>query len=156
MARSITKCRAYRHQTTLRAGTLFQASKLSLRLWMQAIYLLTSSKTNVAALELKRHLGVNYKTAWRLKHKVMQAMSEREAPRKLAGFVQIDDAYLGGERNGGKRGRGVIWPKRPIASTADSACATCCRGWPQHSCTANLARSQFCAWRAIFMTEKWG
>ncbi|PPV00533.1 IS1595 family transposase, partial [Xanthomonas axonopodis] len=83
-----------RHQTTLRAGTLLQSSKLPLRLWMQAIYLLTSSKTNLAALELKRHLGVNDKAAWRMKHKIMQAMTEREEPRKLSGFVQIDDAYL--------------------------------------------------------------
>lgn len=60
----------------------------------------------MAALELKRHLGVCYRTAWRLKHKVMQAMTEREESRKLSGFVQIDDAYLGGERNGGKPGRG--------------------------------------------------
>ncbi len=70
--------------------------------------------TNMAALELKRHLGVDYdqqksprdKAAWRIKHKVMQAMVEREAPHQLSGFVQIDDAYLGGERNGGKPGRG--------------------------------------------------
>lgn len=67
----------------MRAGTLFQSSKLHLRLWMQAIYLLNSSKTNLAALELKRHLGVNYKAAWRMKHKIMQAMVEREEPRKL-------------------------------------------------------------------------
>ncbi|WP_341809025.1 IS1595 family transposase [Xanthomonas oryzae pv. oryzicola] len=100
------QCRACRHQTTLRAGTLLQSSKLSWRLWMQAMYLLTSSKTNLAALELKRHLGVTYKAAWRMKHKIMQAMTEREEPRKLKGFVQIDDAYLGGERSGGKRGRG--------------------------------------------------
>jgi transposase-like protein len=100
------QCRACRHQTTLRAGTLFAHSKLPLRLWMQAIHLLTSTKTNLAALELKRQLGVNYKAAWRMKHKIMQAMSEREETRKLKGFVQIDDAYLGGERNGGKPGRG--------------------------------------------------
>ena len=59
----------------------------------------------MAALELKRHLGVDYKAAWRIKHKVMQAIAAREAPRQLSGFVQIDDAYLGGERNGGKPGR---------------------------------------------------
>src|SRR5690606_29373237 len=50
--------------------------------------------------------GVCYDTAWKLKHKIMQAMTEREESRRLAGFVQIDDAYLGGERNGGKPGRG--------------------------------------------------
>lgn len=100
------QCRACRHQTTLTAGTLLEGTKLPLRTWMLAMHLLTSTKTNLAALELMRHLGVNYKTAWRLKHKVMQAMTEREDSRKLQGFVQLDDAYLGGERNGGKPGRG--------------------------------------------------
>jgi hypothetical protein len=88
------------------SGTLFEATKLPLTTWFLALYLLTSTKTNLAALELKRHLGVSYRTAWRLKHKVMQAMAEREEARQLNGFVQIDDAYLGGERNGGKGGRG--------------------------------------------------
>ena len=100
------QCRACRHQTTLVSGTLFEGTKLPLRTWFIALYLLTSAKTNLSALALKRHLGVRYRTAWRLKHKVMQAMAEREQPRQLKGFVQIDDAYLGGERNGGKRGRG--------------------------------------------------
>lgn len=100
------QCRACRHQTTLISGTLFEGTKLPLRTWFLAIHLLTSTKTNLSALELKRHLGVRYRTAWRLKHKVMQAMMEREETRQLAGFVQVDDAYLGGERNGGKPGRG--------------------------------------------------
>lgn len=101
------QCRQCRHQTTLTSGTLFQHTRLPLATWMLALYLLTSTKTDISALELKRHLGVNYKAAWRIKHKVMQAMAEREAPRRLEGFVQIDDAYLGGERNGGKAGRGA-------------------------------------------------
>ena len=100
------QCRSCRHQTTLLSGTIFEATKLPLRTWLLAIHLLTATKTNMAALELKRHLGVDYKAAWRIKHKVMQAMAMREAPRQLSGFVQIDDAYLGGERNGGKQGRG--------------------------------------------------
>lgn len=45
-----------------------------------------------------RHLGVSYPAAWRMKHKLMQAMDEREAGRKLGGVVQLDDAYLGGDR----------------------------------------------------------
>jgi transposase-like protein len=100
------QCRACRHQSTLLSGTVFEATKLPLTTWFLAIHLLTSTKTNMAALELKRHLGVSYRTAWRLKHKVMEAMMRREEPRQLNGFVQIDDAYLGGERNGGKPGRG--------------------------------------------------
>lgn len=100
------QCRACRHQTTLLSGTLFEATKLPLTRWFLAIHMLTSTKTNMAALELKRHLGVTYRTAWRLKHKVMEAMRQREESRQLSGFVQIDDAYLGGELNGGKPGRG--------------------------------------------------
>lgn len=100
------QCRRCRHQTTLLSGTLFEATKLPLRTWFLGLYLLVSTKTNLAALELQRHLGVSYRTAWRLKHKVMAAMAEREQSRRLDGLVQIDDAYLGGERNGGKRGRG--------------------------------------------------
>lgn len=100
------QCRQCRHQATLVSGTLFEATKLPLATWFLGLYLLTSTKTNLAALELKRHLGVSYRTAWRLKHKVMQAMAKREETRQLSGFVQIDDAYLGGERNGGKGGRG--------------------------------------------------
>ena len=107
------QCSACRHQTTLLSGTLFEATKLPLRTWFLALYLLTQSKTNVAALELMRHLGVCYRTAWRIKHKLMQAMTEREAGRQLGGLVQIDDAYLGGERNGGKPGRGSE-NKRPF------------------------------------------
>ena len=64
------------------------------------------SKNNVSALELKRQLGVCYRTAWLLKHKIMEAMRLREDSRELDGRVEIDDAYLGGERSGGKAGRG--------------------------------------------------
>lgn len=70
------------------------------------MHLLTQAKNNVSSLELKRHLGVRYKTAWLLKHKLMHVMSEREAPRQLDGRVEIDDAYLGVELPGGKSGRG--------------------------------------------------
>lgn len=116
------QCSACRHPTSLRSGTLFEHSRLSLTLWFLALYVLTHTKTNVSGLELSRHLGVHSRTAWRLKHKIMQAMSERERTRHLGGFVQIDDAYLGGERNGGKAGRGSE-NKRPfvIAVETDEA-----------------------------------
>ncbi len=100
------QCSACRHQTSLIAGTMFQGTKLPLRSWMLALHLLTSTKTNMAALELMPHPCITCKSAWPMKHKIMQVMAEREATRPLSGFVQIDDAYLGGERNGGKAGRG--------------------------------------------------
>ena len=100
------QCAACPHQTSLISGTIFQGTKLALRVWFQAMQLLTQSKNNVSALELRRQLGVNYHSAWLLKHKIMQAMHLAEDDRELDGRVEIDDAYLGGERSGGKRGRG--------------------------------------------------
>ena len=88
------------------AAPIFEATKLALSRWFLAMHLLTQSKNNVAALELKRHLGVCYKTAWLIKHKLMEVMRLREDSRQLEGRVEIDDAYLGGERSGGKTGRG--------------------------------------------------
>ena len=103
--RTYWQCGHCRKQTTLTAGTLFEATKLPLTTWFLAMYLLTQAKNNVSALELMRHLGVCYRTAWLIKHKLIQVMAEREADRQLSGRVEIDDAYLGGERSG-KRGRG--------------------------------------------------
>ena len=100
------QCGACAHQTSLISGTMFEASKLSLTRWFLAMQLLTQSKNNVSALELMRQLGVCYRSAWLLKHKIMEAMRLREEPRELSGRVEIDDAYLGGERSGGKTGRG--------------------------------------------------
>ena len=100
------QCSACRHQCSVVSGTIFEATKLPLRRWFLAMHLLTQSKNNVAALELMRHLGVSYRSAWLMKHKLMEVMYLRERPRKLTGRVEIDDAYLGGERTGGKPGRG--------------------------------------------------
>ena len=58
-------------------------------------------------MALGRQLGVSYNTAWSLKHKLMQVMKERDESGRLGHIVQVDDAYLGGETRGGKRGRGA-------------------------------------------------
>jgi ribosomal protein L37AE/L43A len=100
------QCTACRHQCSVISGTIFEATKLGLSRWFLAMHLLTQSKNNVAALELMRHLGVCYKTAWLIKHKLMEVMRVREDGRELRGRVEIDDAYLGGEHSGGKVGRG--------------------------------------------------
>ena len=105
-SRKVFQCSACRYQASLIAGTVFQGTKLPLTIWFLAIYLISQAKTGLSALALKRHLGVSYPTAWLMQHKLMQAMADREARYVLEGKVQIDDAYLGGERTGGKVGRG--------------------------------------------------
>ena len=103
---SLWQCRDCGHQTSLIAGTVFESTHLPLTTWFQAAFHLTQAKNGVSALELKRLVGVNDKAAWRLKHKLMQVMDERESDRLLHGRVEVDDAYLGGVR-AGKPGRGA-------------------------------------------------
>ena len=105
-ARKVFQCNACRHQASLIAGTVFQGTKLPLTIWFLAIYLISQAKTGLSALALKRQLGVSYPTAWLIHHKLMQVMADREERYLLEGTVQVDDAYLGGERSGGKVGRG--------------------------------------------------
>lgn len=70
------------------------------------MYFLSQTKNNVSILELRRLTGLSYPTAWRMKHKLMQVMYEREGSTRLCGRVEVDDTYLGGENPGGKAGRG--------------------------------------------------
>ena len=100
------QCNACHHQVSTTAGTLFASTKLPLTTWFLAIYLISQAKTGLSALDLKRQIGVSYPTAWLIHHKIMTAMAAREAVHRLSGTVQLDDAYLGGERAGGKPGRG--------------------------------------------------
>lgn len=105
--RHLYQCNHCHHQTSLTSGTLFDYSKLPLTTWFLAIYLITQAKTGISALALRRELGVSYNTAWLVKQKIMQAMKERDDSQPLTGVIQVDDAYWGGERHGGKRGRGA-------------------------------------------------
>jgi len=100
------QCAGCQHQCSVTSGTVFDSTKLPLTRWFLAMQLLTQSKNNVAALELERQIGVCYRTAWLIKHKLLEAMRLVEADRQLTGRVEIDDAYLGGQRSGGKTGRG--------------------------------------------------
>jgi ribosomal protein L37AE/L43A len=104
--RRLWQCNACRTQTSLIAGTIFDSTKLPLTVWFRAMYLMTQTKQGISRLELSRRLGVRYDTAWMMHHKLAQVMLERDRRKPLDGRVEMDDAYLGGERNGGKRGRG--------------------------------------------------
>lgn len=103
--RRLWECLWCGYQCSSIVGTIMEATKLPLTKWFLAMFLLTQSKNAIAALELMRQLGVTYKTAWMMKHKLLEVMAQREAPRALSGRVEVDDAYLGGEREG-KAGRG--------------------------------------------------
>jgi transposase-like protein len=104
-SRKLFQCWVCRHQTSLTSGTMMDSTKLPLRTWFLAIFLISQAKTGLAALALKRHLGVNYRTAWLMNQKILLTMAKRDERQPLEGNVQVDDAYLGGERPGvGGRG----------------------------------------------------
>jgi transposase-like protein len=118
--RELFQCNRCKRQVRLTAGTVFQDTKLPLTAWFAAIYHLTQSKGGISSIELGRRLGVRRQTAWLVKHKLMRAMAARKAARpKLSGRVEIDDAYLGGERPGGKRGRGAAG-KTPVVAAVET------------------------------------
>lgn len=88
-----------------RLGQVFDSTKLPLSKWLQAIYLVSHAKNGISALEIKRQTGVSYPTSWKMKQKLMEVMKDRDSQYFLHGHIHIDDAYLGGELNGGKAGR---------------------------------------------------
>ena len=80
-----------------------------MRVWFRAMHLLAQGKKGLSNIELGRRLGISTNAAWRVQHKLMQAMIERDRRYKLGASgprIEIDDAYIGGERTGEGSGRG--------------------------------------------------
>lgn len=93
------ECSDCRYQFSATSGTLFHDSHLPLWKWFAAIYLIGEAKKGVSANQLKRTLGVSYKTAWYLCHRIRAAMSGEGAPM-LSGIVEADETYVGGKLSG--------------------------------------------------------
>ncbi len=101
------KCQDCSYQTTVIAGTIFQDTHKPLTLWFRAIWYVTSQKNGTSDLGLQRILGLgSYRTAWTWLHKLRRAMIRPDRD-KLSGRVEVDEAYIGGPEEGGKRGRGT-------------------------------------------------
>ena len=118
--RKQAQCNRCKQQTGFTAGTVFHGTKLPLTVWFLAIYHLSQSKGGISSVELGRRLGVRQATAWLMKQKLMRAMLDRdEGKPPMSGRVEIDDAYLGGVRSGGKRGRGAAG-KTPFVAAVET------------------------------------
>lgn len=99
------QCTSCHYRTSVIAGTIFQDTHKPLTMWFRAIWWVTAQKNGASALGLQRLLGLgSYRTAWTWLHKLRRAMV-RPGRDKLSGYVEVDDAYIGGESEG-KRGRG--------------------------------------------------
>jgi transposase-like protein len=110
-ARRQFDCDGCRYQFSVRVGTLFHDSKLPLWKWFLAVYVMGESKKGVSANQLKRMLGVSYKTAWYLCHRIRAAMHDEAAPL-LHGIVEADETYVGGKLPRGHRSRQEVAMQR--------------------------------------------
>ena len=96
------------HHVNPTAGTILENTRTPLVSWFYAIYLFCTTRHGVSGKELQRQLGVTYKTAYRIGQQIRDLMSKAQGfDALLAGHIELDEAYVGGRRSGGKRGRGA-------------------------------------------------
>jgi transposase-like protein len=95
------KCRACRKQFSTTTGTIFEASHIPVSKWLLALHLICASKKGMSALQLQRMLGITYRAAWFVMHRLRHAMaSDGGVFGKLAGTVEVDETYIGGKQKG--------------------------------------------------------
>jgi transposase-like protein len=114
----VYKCKACKKQFTVTVGTIFEGSRIPLNKWLMAIYLMCASKKGISAHQLHRQLGITYKSAWFMCHRIRYAMTQEPLFGMLTGTVEADETYIGGKMRGGKRGRGSE-NKTPVAALVE-------------------------------------
>ena len=113
-------CRDCRDKFTVRTGTVMERSHVPLHKWLLATHLIAASKKGVSSLQLSRMLGVTYKTAWFLSHRIREAMAEANGSDPLGGegkVVESDEAFVGGFKK--KRLSGKVAPKKKIMTLVE-------------------------------------
>ena len=120
------KSKYCRYQASVTAGTIMDHTRLPIRVWFMAMFLLATDKRGSSATYLSTVLKIRYKSAWLLLQKLRIAMGKRDAKYLLEGIVDFDDTYFGGTKKGGKRGRGTTKSKVLVALSKDA------KGKPKH------------------------
>jgi transposase-like protein len=101
----IFECAKCGHQHSITAGTVFHKTRTDLRKWFLAAYLISHDKRGVSALMVSRELAIRYDTAWLMCHKLRHALTDDSADFKLEDLIEIDEAFFGGRKQKGNRGR---------------------------------------------------
>jgi len=120
----VYKCYDCRKPFTVKIGTIFEASHIPMNVWLQAIFLVASSKKGISSNQLHRSLGITLKSAWFMSHRIREAMREGDlAPfGTKGGVVEVDETYIGHDKTikprGEKRGRG-FHHKNKVLSLVD-------------------------------------
>lgn len=124
--KGLYKCAECRKQFTVTVGTIFEDSRIPLNKWLFAIHLICSSKKGFSAHQLHRSLGITYKSAWFMAHRIRYAMTQEPLFSKLNGTVEADETYVGGkaknmhrsEREKRIQGRGAV-DKAPVVTLVE-------------------------------------
>ena len=95
--KGLCKCRDCRKLFSVTVGTVFHGSKIPIHKWMTVFHLMSASKKGISALQVSRMMGITYKSAWFMCHRVRLAMKEGPLSVKLKGIVEVDETYVGGK-----------------------------------------------------------
>jgi transposase-like protein len=121
------QCNSCREPFTVTVGTLYERSHIPLNKWLAATHLIMASKKGISAMQVHRMLGISYKTAWFMCHRIRESLRDTKLDTKLGGenkVVEADETYIGGEeanKHASKRqhrGRGPIG-KEPVVSLVE-------------------------------------
>jgi len=105
-SRARLACTICRHQASVTAGTIFDKTRTPLTTWFEAAWHLTTAKNGMSAKTLERTLGTSYRVAWTMLQRFRVAMVDAER-KQLSGDVEVDEAFVGGAKQGSKRGLGT-------------------------------------------------
>jgi transposase-like protein len=127
--KGVVQCNDCRQQYTVTVGTVFESSKVPLHKWLYVNHVLCSSKKGTSAHQIARNIGVSYKTAWFMMHRIREAMKETN-PGPMGGFgstIEADETYIGGKvgnRNSKQQKRfderrSPVHGKQPVVSLVE-------------------------------------
>jgi transposase-like protein len=124
-------CTACKGQFTVTVGTLLEDSHIKIGKWLTAFHLMAASKKGMSAHQLHRMLGVTYKSAWFMAHRIRFAMTQTPMAELLKGIVEADETYVGGKPENMHAERRTPAPRRSRCCPWSSAVVTCApRSWP--------------------------
>jgi transposase-like protein len=115
----VWKCKGCRKQFTVKVGTIFEDSHIPLDKWLMALHLMNASKKGLSSHQLHRMLGITYKSAWFMTHRIRRAMRQESFDGPLGGTVEVNETYVGGRLRTGPQA--VIPGDRPKDRSAGTA-----------------------------------
>ena len=155
----LLRCRSCKRQFTVTVGTIFEGSHVPLHKWLMAIHFMTASKKGISAHQFHRMLGITYKAAWFMCHRIGYAMTHKSFVGKMDGTVEVDETYVGGKNENrpiGVRFRSDPTKKTPVIALVKREGDV--RAFPIKNATASTLRASIIEHvekKARIITDDW-